>query len=114
MSTPPNTGATELGETRKLFGGKFAGNRAMRDLTDTGQVFLLATEIAGGSARRVTMLSLDEMRAIANLAAGAGVVLHLAVELVAASDRGADMREMRARLEAICKATRALTTKGAN
>jgi hypothetical protein len=75
-------------------------------------VFLLATEIAEGSSRRATLLSIEETRAIANLAAGAGVILHLAIELVAASDSGADQRLVGAHLEALCNATRALTTKG--
>lgn len=111
MSTPPATDGTELGITKKIFERR-SGGRAMRDLTNTGEVFGLAAEIADSNSRRATLLSLDEVRAIARLAAGAGVILHLAIELVHASDSNADPRLVRAHLEALCKATRALTTKG--
>lgn len=110
MSTPPSTGATELGTTKKIFERRHSG-RPMRDLANTGDVFELATEIADGTARRVSLVSVDEMRAIANLAAGAGIILHLVVELVHASDSGAGADRVRAQLEALCNATRALTTK---
>jgi hypothetical protein len=111
MSKPPSTGATELGETRKIFAGTATG-RAMRDLDNTGEVFLLATEIADGNSRRASLLSIHESRAIASFAAGAGVILHLAIELVDASDRNAAPKEIRARLQALCAATRAITKKG--
>lgn len=110
MSTPPNTGATDLGITKKLFERR-AGGRPMRDLTNTGEVFALAAEIADGSTRKLSLLSIEETRAIAQLAAAGGVILHCALELVHASDSGAEPRLIRAHLEALCKATRALTTR---
>jgi len=112
MSTPPNTDATSLGETKKLFAGQPLEGRKMRDLTNTGEVFTLAAEIADStSPRRITGLSVDEIRAIARLAAGAGVILHCAIELVDASDRNQPKTEVRARLNALCEATRAITIK---
>jgi hypothetical protein len=110
MSTPPNTGATDLGITRKLFERR-SGGRPMRDLTNTGEVFALAAEIADGNTRRLSLLSIEETRAIAQLAAAGGVLLHCAIELVHASDTAAEPRLVRAHLEALCKATRALITK---
>jgi hypothetical protein len=111
MSTPPSIASTSLGETRKIFAGQVTGRR-LRDLEDTGEVFMLAAEIAEGNARRASLLSLDEARAIARLAAAASVILHLAIELVAASDKPEPAAEIAARLEALCNATRALTAKG--
>jgi hypothetical protein len=111
MSTPPSSASTDLGETKKIFAGVMTGRR-MRDLTDTGQVFLLAAEIAESNARRASLLSMDEVRAIAGLAAGASVVLHEALLLVEASDSDASAADIKSRLEALCNATRALTVKG--
>lgn len=111
MSVPPQTGATELGTTAKIFDRRFSG-RPMRDLTNTGDVFRLAAAIAESEdARLVTGLSVDEIRAIAQLAAGAGVILHCAIELVDASDRNLPKQEIRRRLNALCEATRELTVK---
>jgi hypothetical protein len=110
MSTPPSVSATSLGETKKILAGQVTG-RKLRNLDDVGEVFLLATEIAEGNARRAGLLSIAESRAIAEFAAGAGVILHLALELVDASDRAAPAAEVKARLAALCTATRALTNK---
>jgi hypothetical protein len=109
VSTPADTSATSLGTTKKIFEVR-AGGRVLRDLANAGEVFVLATEIADSDARRATMLSLDEIRAIAALAASAGVILHSALMLLDASDRG-DANETRERLTALCNATRALTIK---
>ncbi|MGH6887960.1 MAG: hypothetical protein ACREHF_01985 [Rhizomicrobium sp.] len=110
MSNIANPGATGLGITTKIFHER-SGGRRIRNLADTGEVFALAAGVAAGNTRRATMLSLDECRAIAQLAAGAGVILHLAIELVAASDDGAAPEDVRARLEALCNATRALVER---
>lgn len=66
MSTPPSDFATGLGATRKVC--PVRTGRLQRDLDDAGEVFLLAHEIATGDARRASLLSLDEIRAIARLA----------------------------------------------
>ena len=111
MSIPANPEATELGETRKIFDRRFSG-RPQRDLTNTGEVFRLAADIAEREdARTITGLSTHEIRAIAQLAAGAGVILHCAIELVDASDRNLPTSEVRRRLNALCDATRELTVK---
>jgi hypothetical protein len=113
MSTPPSNGSTDLGETRKIFAGVVTGRR-LRDLSNTGEVFLLASEIAEGNSRRASMLSMDETRAIARLATGASIILHHAILLVAASDAPASADEIKARLEELCAATRAITEKETN
>ncbi len=106
MSTPPNTGTTDLGATGKIFADAPKG-RALRDLSDMGEVFLLAYEIAEGDARRASLLSIAEVRAVADFAATAGIVMSTAIALVEASDAG-DQAAARGRLEALCTVTRSL------
>lgn len=109
MSTPPDTGSTSLGETRKLFAGRRAEAR-VRDLSDTRQVFELANEIAEGDTRRACLLSIAESQAIARLAVAGGALIGLAVGLVDASDAD-DTDEIRMRLLALCRFTRELMEK---
>ena len=111
MSTPPITDATELGVTAKIFNRTVSG-RPMRDLTDMGEVWKLADEIADGGMRRVSLLSVDEQRAIASLAAQSAFVLHYAILLVEASDSGMPKAEIKTRLEALCTSARSLLKKG--
>lgn len=66
MSTPPRD-LSDLGDPRKLFDGVRTGRR-QRDLADAGEVFLLAREIARGDALRATLVSIEELRAVAMLA----------------------------------------------
>lgn len=110
MSTPPADGHTDLGVTHKFCVGPKSG-RELRDLSNMGEVFLLALAIADADARRITLLSIEESRAIAELAAKAGAVMVHAIALVAASDAGEPKHAMRQHLDALCKATRTLTRK---
>lgn len=85
MSTP-NAATTDIGPERTKL---FAGPRTQvpsRDLTDIRQIHALAREVAGGEARRATMVSMEELRALAGFAADAGDALFCAMEMFAASD----------------------------
>jgi hypothetical protein len=91
MSTPPDTGATEIFAPPKLFDRSSlrpAATRAL-DLTDSDQVFDLALAVARGSDRRVLQASLAEQRAIAALAVQSSVIASQFLNLIALSDANA-------------------------
>lgn len=110
MSTPANPDTTDLGVTGKIFHAPPQG-RLVRNLDDAGEIYLLALEIAAGSARRASLLSIEEMRAIAIFAANAAEVLGQAIALVESSDACAPQEELRDRLHSLCTVTRQLTRK---
>ena len=107
MSTPRNPSATEIGrgQEEKLFHHR-AADCPRRDVGDIGETMLLAVEIAEGDARRASLVSLDELRALATLAACASVVAGAAAALFAGSDAGAAPAELKQRMRDLAEATR--------
>ncbi len=63
--------------------------REGRDCNSICDMFVLAAEIAAGDARRATLVSVAETRAIAKLCAHACLVVNAAALLLQASDQGA-------------------------
>jgi len=86
MSNPAHPEATDVGpEHKKLFASPRT-EVSGRDLRDIRQIHALAREVAGGTSRRATLVSMDELRALAGFAADAGDALFCAIEMFAASD----------------------------
>jgi|GEM_PF-4712408 len=107
MVAPPKnfTFATDLGETRKVFDGRYSA-RVDRDLDDFDQVFDLAVEIGKAHDRRVMAMTIAESRALARFAVAAGVIASQAAELVAMSDAGAPRDALIERLRALADVAR--------
>ena len=83
---PPHLDATELGEPRRPRGPRT--DRKQIDLGDFDQVRALANQIAFGNSRRVTGASVEELQAVAKLAAAGAEIIWQASEVVAHSDAG--------------------------
>jgi hypothetical protein len=107
MSVPSNPQATEIGkgQAEKFFHHRVSG-RYVRDLDDVRQVMMLAAEIADGDARRASLVSLDELRAIARLAALASIVVGEACAMFGASDAGAPAAGMKEALRDLAAVAR--------
>lgn len=74
------------GESERNPTGGVVSGRKMRDLNNIHQVMILASEIADGDTRRASLVSIDEIRAVARLAAYSAIVVHAAAMLLQASD----------------------------
>lgn len=110
MSRPANPDTTALHEPRpKIFNGTRASVER-RNLTDPAVVAALVEEIALTEepwlTRRLTVLPIDELRAIVRFAFAAMPASHFATELVELSDRDAPRAEIADALAAVCEAAR--------
>lgn len=90
---------------RNPTGGNLSG-RKMRNLNNIHEVMVLACEIADGDTRRASLVSIDEIRAVAMLAAHASLVVHAAAVLLDASDNDLPKEHLAELMKLLAQAVR--------
>lgn len=93
MSTPHDTEATDTHPPAKIFGHRRA-DLPERDLSNPGEVYLLAHEATTASNRLLMRISLTELRAIASFAVWAGAVAVRFIEALEMSDANAPPEQL--------------------
>ncbi len=93
-------------ERHPATGRGLPASRRRRDCNSIHDMFLLAAEIASGDARRATLVSVDETRALAKLCLHACLVVNAASLLLQASDQGASKETLAEFMGLLADATR--------